>query len=323
MSSRKLLIFGNGLGMAIDPVHFSLQRAMEYVWGLDYILTPYQKELISRCVSDIAPKCPHGEDELDILHHVCSYCSYLNEIHTPEGKHWLSQYGQEFPLVAAKFIHKVATELHNYTGDLPAKFSGPLIDFIIESKSHVATLNYDKLIYNCFIDNEVVAGYSGTLVDGMLNVGFFEENLGRKYDNDFGYYLHLHGSPLFVERGENIIKLSRSELDLSTQEYGKHIVLSHIKHKPDIINSSRLLSTYWNYLNLCLDEAHEIIVFGYSGLDLHLNNTLKFVSPSTPLKIVEWSGSGKKQERELYWNKLLGRNVKLVHLDNVCDFNEW
>lgn len=321
MAQKKLIIFGNGLGMALDPIHFSLQRALNYVWELDYVLSPTQKELLSRCISDIQPQCPNGEDELDILHQVCSYCSYLNSIKTTDGYHWLSQYGNEFPKVAANFIHKTATELHNYNGELPVDFSEPLISFVRETNSHIATLNYDKLLYNCFIDNQLLNGYSGTLVDGMLDSGFNEQNLERKYGRSFGYYLHLHGSPLFVNEDSRIIKLSRSDLNLEMNDYGKHIVLTHIKHKPDIINSSPLLLMYWHYLNLCLDEAEQIIIFGYSGFDTHLNRIIQFVSPSTPLKVVEWSGSG--EARESFWFRTFGRNVELISLDNISKYTGW
>ncbi|MFZ6773714.1 hypothetical protein ACO0LB_13440 [Undibacterium sp. SXout7W] len=42
---RKLVIFGNGLGMAIDPVHFSLQPALEEIWERDNFLSNAQKQL--------------------------------------------------------------------------------------------------------------------------------------------------------------------------------------------------------------------------------------------------------------------------------------
>lgn len=35
--TRKLLIFGNGLGMAIDPSHYSLPHALNTVWTDDIV----------------------------------------------------------------------------------------------------------------------------------------------------------------------------------------------------------------------------------------------------------------------------------------------
>lgn len=46
---RKLIIFGNGLGMALDPKHFSLQRALQDVWDEKDFLFAKQKELIEHC----------------------------------------------------------------------------------------------------------------------------------------------------------------------------------------------------------------------------------------------------------------------------------
>ena len=50
--------------------------------------------------------------------------------------------------------------------------STSVIDFIKNTKSHVATLNYDKLLYDEFIKEEICKGYSGYLVDGFYDTGF-------------------------------------------------------------------------------------------------------------------------------------------------------
>jgi hypothetical protein len=43
-----------------------------------------------------------------------------------------------------------------------------------------------------------MAGYfHTTLVDGMVGNGFSSQALERLYNNTFGYYLHLNGSPCF------------------------------------------------------------------------------------------------------------------------------
>lgn len=319
--TRKLLIFGNGLGMALDPQHFSLTNALDEIWNLDDFLTDVQKALIERCLNKIGP--PESEEELNTLHYVVTYCKELNKV-GDENNHWLTEDGQEFPTITAKYIHKVATYLHNYNGDLPEAFSTSLINFIKETKSHVATLNYDKLIYDKFIENDVLDGFNGKLVDGMLDRGFSSDALERKFDHDFGYYLHLHGSPLFINQGNSIVKIPRRFLTLNRDEATEHIVLTHVNHKPSVIAASHALSTYWDYLQFAISEVEEIILFGYSGLDLHLNRLIKPYLPTKTLRIIEWSGAGTTDERSRFWVRKFGHNVAdLIRLDDITTFTQW
>ncbi|WP_429085893.1 SIR2 family protein [Aeromonas allosaccharophila] len=317
---RKLLIFGNGLGMSLDPAHFSLSAALESIWDRDNFLSLEQKRLIARCLG--REGAPQGEDELDLLHQVVTHCRFLNFIGN-DDVHWLTAEGQSFPDITATYLHKVATKLHNYNGFLPQHFEEALVRFIRNTKSHVATLNYDKLLYNSFIDNNLVNGYDGCLIDGMLNRGFSADALERRFDNDFGYYLHLHGSPLFIENEGSILKLTRDQLNLQYDVPSRHIVLTHVKHKPSVIAASHALSTYWDYLQFALSEAEEIILFGYSGFDKHLNMLLKPYLRTIPLRVVEWSGAGEQAERENYWNRCFGRRVTVERLDNISNFTNW
>ncbi len=235
----------------------------------------------------------------------------------------MSDSGQSFPDVSAVYLHKVATKLHNYNGDLPAEFVNPLVNFIKATCSHVATLNYDKLLYSAFIENGIFNGYSGYLVDGMLDQGFSADALERKYGKNFGYYLHLHGSPLFVIRGASIVKLPRDELTDAFSEASQQIVLTHIKHKPSVIAASSVLSTYWDYLQFSLSEANEIFLFGYSGLDKHLNMLLKPYLGTKRLKVVEWDGAGNQKDREQYWQNILGQVVAVTRLPSIIEFTDW
>lgn len=318
--TRKLIIFGNGLGMSIDPNHFSLNRALNDIWEKENFLSVEQKTLIQNCIDQ--QRAPEGEEELDILHQVVTACKSLNNLAT-DDVHWLSENGQSFPEYTAKYIHKVATDLHNYDGELPEKFEEALVSFVKESRSHVATLNYDKLLYSSFINNDVFNGYSGYLVDGMISDGFSSETLERLYGNRFGYYLHLHGSPLFINKNGAVKKLSRDNLTIERDEASEHIVLTHVKHKPSVIAASHVLSTYWDYLQFALSEAEEIILFGYSGLDDHLNKVIRPYLNSKTLKVVEWSGTGEQGRREEYWSDKLGQAVSVNRLDNITDFTKW
>ncbi|MFV9691652.1 MAG: hypothetical protein ACNY01_11900 [Desulfobacteria bacterium] len=318
--TRKLIIFGNGLGMALDPNHFSLDNALRKIWDNDKILDESQKNLICRCTEKEGS--PLGEDELDKLHLAVTSCETLNKIGS--GKvHWLSDDGQAFPVMTANYIHKVATHLHNYEGSLPDKFVDPLVKFIKDTKSHVATLNYDKLLYSSFIDNDIFNGYDGYLIDGMRNQGFSADALERRYDRDFGYYMHLHGSPLFINGGGTTKKLSIDDLSIDDERIGRHIVLTHVKHKASVIGASPVLSIYWDYLGFSLSEAEEVVLFGYTGLDIHLNKMIKPYLKAKKVRVVEWSGAGSKTDREKYWEDELGKKPELVQLENITEFVQW
>ncbi|WP_104903724.1 SIR2 family protein [Pseudomonas sp. LH1G9] len=324
---RKTLIFGNGLGMALDPRHFSLTNAMADVWADPVALPDVQKQLISQCVGGNGA-IPEREDQLDPLHLVISACKTLASINMSQRMdvHWLSQEGQQFPVAVSNYIHKVATRLHLYGGELPPAFLAPLIDFVRTTKSHVATLNYDKLLYGAFLDANLMAGYfDTTLVDGMVGGGFSSEALERRYGNNYGYYLHLHGSPLFFDHHGLARKRERHELNPFSPEGSDHIVLTHVRHKRSVIGASMVLSAYWNYLNFCLNESEEIIVFGYSGDDLHLNDVIAAYAQSRRVVVVEWSGSGAtEQQRRWFWTqKLKTNNLQHLYLPNILAFNQW
>lgn len=314
---RKLLIFGNGIGMALNADHFSLGNALELVWHRPDFLTDEQKRLISLCVGNDGP--PATEDEMDQLHRVMTSCRTLCDINN-DDLHWLTDEGRAFPEETARYIHKVATYLHNCPHVLPEEFVGPLISFLSTTRSHVATLNYDRLLYDAMLDSRILRGYDGPLIDGIVNNGFNSDNLTRLYRRSFGYYLHLHGSPLFYNEGHSIYKYTRAEMASEPDECSRHIVLTHVKHKKSVIAASRLLSAYWEYLHFALNEAREVIFFGYSGLDTHLNELIKLQARTQRIRVVEWTGAGHDLA---YWTQKLGRVDELIQLDNILTFNEW
>ncbi|WP_242628744.1 hypothetical protein [Xanthomonas oryzae] len=138
-------------------------------------------------------------------------------------------------------------------------------------------MNYDNLLYQPMIKEKVLHGYNGALVDGFWKNGFAEDNLERKYRRDFGYYMHLHGSPLFVDRDDGdrdkkVMKLPQAELGTDQDITGSHIVLTHVKHKETVIAASRLLTCYWEHFAKALEESESAVLVGYSGCDRHLNS---------------------------------------------------
>lgn len=321
--SRKLLIFGNGLGMAIDSSHYSLENALNKVWKDDTLWSDtVHRDLIQNCIP--SGQCPVSEEELDKLYLVLTSCDYLNDFpNTTNGQHWLSNYGHDFTTAAQEYIHTVAAHLFDSTNTLPLEFKTALIDFIKNTKSHVGTLNYDRLLYKAFVDEGICNGFD-YLVDGFWNSGFDSSNLVRLYDKDFGYYMHLHGCPLFEDKGGLTYKEKLYNFQIAKKNPSKHIVLTHIKHKPSVITASEILSVYWSYLILSLSEVNEIILFGYSGYDTHLNQILKVHANSKSKKIVEWDGDGQTvKQRQQFWDGALGANVNLQRMPDITQFTAW
>lgn len=319
--ARKTIIVGNGLSLALNNEHFLLANAIQHIWDDPEILGVDEKRCILQCLIREGNHPPEGEHELDVLQLAVTACGFLARL---EGEEllWLSNHGRDFPETISKFIHKVATQLHLYEGNLPDAFIEPLCEFLRVTKSHIATLNYDRLLYDEICDRGLVKGYSGYLVDGMLNAGFKPDNLKRNRGRNFGYYLHLHGSPLF-HGNENPKKLRRGALNMATECDREHIVLTHIKHKMSVVESSVVLSAYWEYFGGALSESDEIILIGYGGLDEHLNQRVKAVSQGKRLRIVEWDRSGERNVRERFWQNRLGSGIELVQLENILEFVDW
>ena len=235
---------------------------------------------------------------------------------------WLTDTSRELPLAFRRFVHAVAVYFHESGEHLPIAFMEPLANYIDKTRSHIAVLNYDNLLYDGLKSFDLLRGYQGALIDGFWrSTGFQTSNLDRHSGSDrLGWYLHLHGSPLFVGN-QKIMGTGRDFLD-PTEE--SHIVLTHVRHKPSIIDSSHILSEYWKRLNRALDEAEHVVLFGYSGEDLHLNEKITSAASGKPVFIVEWAGTGIRSVRYRYWEKrLTGMKLELIAIDNILDFAEW
>jgi len=319
---RKTIIFGNGLGMALDPEFFSLDSAIGRTWGGD-VLSEEQKRLVSQCLPPDAYDRPHGEADMDTLHKALSACDVLNSV--GEGRiHWLTPQGQGFPRAVRRFFYYIARGFHRYSDGLPDPFIDALAGFLEETNSHVATLNYDNLIYQPLIEREVLRGYDGALCDGFHDSGCAPDNLERRYNHDFGYYLHLHGSPLFIDRDRATIKLAQGDEPSSGDVVGSHIVLTHVRHKASVIDASEVLFIYWRYFVQAIGESEEVILLGYSGLDVHLNAILQSSPQHVRFRVVEWNCVGEEAVRVQFWRQRLGReDTVLVRLPSILNFDGW
>ncbi|MDH0611938.1 MULTISPECIES: SIR2 family protein [unclassified Agrobacterium] len=330
---RKLFIFGNGLGMALAPDVYNLNSVMTSAWDNKY-LTETQKKLILACLPDDVSK-PTSEEQLAKLQEIVGACEVLLGIRPVAFGHWLSPHGQEFPNAVHQFAFEVAKQMFlakhkqgSQVGEpcrLPTDFVKSLIKKVEETQSHVATLNYDGLLSSAF-EMAGVLGDGKVLRDGFIDQKFDTRNLFR-HREEGGWYLHLHGCPLFVDREKSKpSKLAASSLTRNLgqlKHVGRHIVLTHVTHKRTIIAGSEILSTYWEFLKRALDESQEIVIFGYSGNDTHLNQLIAQKRADKLVRVVEWLGAGYEDLRGPFWAAQLGGPVNLTLKEDVLTFADW
>jgi len=317
---RSTVIIGNGIGQALDSEYFSLSRGLECVWSsTDHLSMGHKSLIISAITEATIDAPPSSEKQLDKLQLAIVAIEYLNSF-TINDASWVTEPAQELPQAFKKFVHEVALHFHRSAHSLPDDFTDPLSDFIARTKSHIATLNYDNLLYDALLASGVLDGYSGSLIDGFQRSGFDEDNMDRFNTKRFGWYMHLHGSPLYIGN-RKAMGIHRDFLD---PDENSHIVLTHVEHKKIIIESSPILSTYWRRLDKAIRESKKIIIFGYSGLDTHLNERVQSYKNEKELLVVEWSGEGTKDERIEYWKEVTHfDNLSLVQLDNILEFVDW
>ena len=330
---RSLYIFGNGLGMAISPDAFNLTNALVDVWD-DGTLEDEQKVLISACLPADVQK-PTSEEQLAKLQDTVNACEILLSIRDTGAGHWLSEEGSKFPDAVHKLTYAVARKMYlakHMAGEnignpcrLPDYFITPLIQIVKDTGSHVATLNYDGLLSSELRKSGILGGDNPVLFDGFVKSTFDRTNLFRKKGYG-GWYLHLHGSPLFTGKvGGKPRKVSQSTISRKSfpKHVGRHLVLTHFTHKPRIIESSEILCIYWEFLQMALDESARIILFGYSGNDTHLNRLISQARTSKDIIVVDWLGSGNAAIRQEFWSGQLGGDVQLHLLEDVFMFTEW
>ena len=324
-SDHTTILFGNGLGMALDPTHFALPSGLAAAWASNGALEDVDRRRVVRCTgTDDASTPPTDESDLLDLHRVVTACDLLN--HVADGNvGWLAEDARGFPDSVRKFIAETAAHFFCFEGNLPDPFLDSLADFIRVNRAHVATLNYDNLLYRPFVDRGLCAGFDGDLVDGFLSEGFSADNLDRKFGKDFGWYMHLHGSPLFQTSDSGLIaKVSPDAIRFFGPGASQHIVLTHFAVKAEVISGSALLSAYWERLADALKESSRIVLFGYSGLDVHVNRAVtRRCRGSEPprIDVVEWEGAGEESKRSAYWWSCFHAPVELHRMADVLAFD--
>lgn len=242
---RKLAIFGNGLGRSIDNDYYDLGKALQAAWDNPAALDNTQKQLIWQCLppdlfEDDQLRAPKSETELDTLQRVLAACDEISKHEYDGGQSWLSESGKKFPFAIRSYIHCAASYFHQSPHFLPQAFVEPLVSWVLASRSHIATLNYDELLYRAFIGTDAFRGYN-CLLDGFVP-DFHTSHLDRYVPSRQSFYLHLHGSPLYYSDSTGgLRKAALSALPHIEGHSSTHLVLTEVKHKMTVIGSSPIL----------------------------------------------------------------------------------
>ena len=80
--SKKLVVFGNGIGKEIDPEYYCLERSLLKAWD-EGGLSDVQKELLHSCLNDDVIEseltAPTKEEELADMQRVLNSCDTIRK----------------------------------------------------------------------------------------------------------------------------------------------------------------------------------------------------------------------------------------------------
>ncbi len=330
-----LILIGNGINCAaVDDDSFNLKTGMEYSWEQ----IQQNKDLVE-LIKDITGKSkPETEEQLKAIQ---ENILAINSIKQAQAKLHPTLRGdfenaEIFKNDYSKYLLDVAKYFYNKSLDLQNNnkykaFLNNLATFIKEnhsqnSRTNIATLNYDAGLYQGLLALGIMKEYYDTtcLVDGFWSQkkgGFKDSNLVRKESNtnNFGWYLHLHGSPIFYSDKDNIHKAKLEEVDKFTAE---HLILCSPSQKYETIMYSELLSEYLHYFKQAVVEAKNIIVIGYGGDDLHINDIISnFVQDNAKIIIIVGSKQGEALRYWQQWQPKFAVKNLYNELENVLDIN--
>ena len=316
---RYTLIFGNGIGRSLDNGYYQLSSALSRVWKTNNNFTSVQKSLVVSVIPDLGDNdYPNSEEQLDILQVAVVAADFLSSFESDNVK-WLNDDSRDLPQALRRFTHEVASYFHESEESLPPGFTTPLAAFVRKSASHVGVLNYDNLLYDTFLRQKVLNGYHDTLIDGFHRNGFDSDNLNRYREDEQSWYLHLHGSPLYIGN-KKLMGADRENFSPTEQS---HIVLTHVEHKPLIIEASPILKEYWKRLVMALKESEKCVLLGYSGCDSHLNEVISSRILDKEVVIIERANDETDDQRKQYWSrKLPDVNVVVIRENNILEFKD-
>jgi len=327
--TKRLIVFGNGLGRAIDNSFFSLETALGKAWESS-ILSPEKKKALLRWAMLGAQGAPSTEERFGRIFVVMREAAKLQE----ESRVSMIDLTEDD---IRSFCHEAACHFHYYkypefdTGginDSVTEFTSALRRHLDERSTSIATLNYDKLLYGTMVDANFDDGFRKKVAPV-----FYPATLKKATDQEAPLYLHLHGSPLFLTKKkggiDQIVKhktISTTKISGSSQS---HLILNNSYFKQADIENSDLLKSYWNAYRTLVAKAERIFLFGYSGCDDHLNATINLLGKGQVTRVVEYESAKyhpADPETEIsqsaYWDLIIPGS-KVIPLPNILDFRDW
>lgn len=154
--------------MALNEEYFRLSAGLENAWNCSPNFTPDHKLLVASAIPSVSDEeCPKSEEQLDQLQMALLALKFLRSLESKKSAEWLNKISRELPQAFQTFIHAAAVYFHDSGKALPPQFIENLAQFINDSKSHVALLNYDNLLYDALTEAEILKGYSGRLIESL------------------------------------------------------------------------------------------------------------------------------------------------------------
>lgn len=222
-------------------------------------------------------------------------------------------------------ILNVSKPIKNHNSDLFWKA-------LIEKKPHIATLNYDPIIYRKLMPDESI---KKEYTDGFIrknendqlkfNSSFLKSNYFRKKK----CYLHLHGSCLFNMAEHDIVKELLANARNNNMESEALIVLTSSMKKYSEVHSehkfNNILHAYNKIFEDIVSRCDRLTILGYGASDLYLNETISealLINKNQPkIYFIEtFNDSGEKNynafKKYLIESSLDSNKIKIV-LDNM------
>lgn len=172
MDGRTVIVVGNGLGMAVDATYFNLEAGLRAGWNSSKQLCEEHKALIKELLPP-GKEHPTQEEDLEALQLALFAVETLQGVASRNVGGWLNGEAAKMPQAFKRYIHEVGMYFHKYDLDTTTQkaqfdwFIEKLAVFLKDTKSHIATLNYDNLLYDSLIREGVLDG-SKYLVDGYV-----------------------------------------------------------------------------------------------------------------------------------------------------------
>jgi len=325
-------LVGNGLGMDYKSEIFSLASAMSYAWDL---IEDSDDIMLLQNILTLGT-APETEGQLRNLQRLYWHLegSKLND-----ENHILTLIDDFFVNIVKQFFSVNSNVIKD------CDLINSLVKYIAcagdDKPCHVATLNYDKLLYGSFTNvpaengNTVFGSYK--LIDGFFpddNRLIYNTKQCQKRNPSAGWYLQLHGSPLFSANtnhndiepvSQTIVKeniADKEEQFLVERKIRNamrdQIILTDPTFKTAMIEKNKLLSDYWCKFKTILSKTDKLCVIGYGGNDPHVNelvrNQCRSGNKTMRVYIVEWDhkdGSTNnnwfnKEKRKLFWKAKFG-----------------